>query len=366
VVRFVAALLAVVVLAACGTERNMDNPDPIGPGSLETSTTSSTTTLPTITAFVPSTAPTTLAPVTAPPTNATYAPTTAPPAPPTPLPTSATLPPVATIPQRYTVVAGDTLSGIARKLGVTLDALLSANGFTASSLIRPGDQLAIPAGGTPATNPPATNAPATNPPATNAPATNPPATNAPATNPPATNAPATNPPATNAPVPTTTFTPPADALAPASVTASCQAPNSTEANGTPISFSPQNVLDHNPATAWRCETGSSQTLTFTFPSPVHLTSVGLIGGYVKVDSLTGVDRFEQNARVRQVQWGFSDGTNSSTVTQNLADARSMQTTAVDVVATTVTMTVTATYPPGGPAPRDMVPVAEVQFTGSTS
>ena len=150
------------------------------------------------------------------------------------------------------------------------------------------------------------------------------------------------------------------------MSASCQAPNSTEANGNPISFSPQNVLDHNPATAWRCETGSAQTLTFTFPSPVHLTSVGLIGGYVKVDSLTGVDRFEQNARVRQVQWGFSDGTNSSTVTQNLADARSMQTTAVDVVATTVTMTVTATYPPGGPAPRDMVPVAEVQFTGSTS
>ena len=123
-------------------------------------------------------------------------------------------------------------------------------------------------------------------------------------------------------------------------------------DGTPISFSPQNVLDHNPATAWRCETGSAQTLTFTFPSPVHLTSVGLIGGYVKVDSLTGVDRFEQNARVRQVQWGFSDGTNSSTVTQNLADARSMQTTAVDVVATTVTMTVTATYPPGGDAPRE--------------
>ena len=361
-VRFVAALLAVVVLAACGTERNMDNPDPIGPGSLETSTTSSTTTLPTITAFVPSTAPTTLAPPTAPPTNATYAPTTAPAAPPTPAPTSATLPPVATIAERYTVVAGDTLSGIARKVGVTLDALLSANGFTASSLIRPGDQLAIPAGGTPATNPPATNAPATNRSGDEC--------SGDAMRrrrmPPATNAPATNPPATNAPAPTTTLTPPADALAPASVSASCQAPNSTEANGTPISFSPQNVLDHNPATAWRCESGSAQTLTFTFPSPVHLTSVGLIGGYVKVDSLTGVDRFEQNARVRQVQWGFSDGTNSSTVTQNLADARSMQTTAVDVVASTVTMTVTATYPPGGPAPRDMVPVAEVQFTGSTS
>ena len=82
-----------------------------------------------------------------------------------------------------------------------------------------------------------------------------------------------------------------------------------------------------------------------------LAIIGLIGGYVKVDSLTGVDRFEQNARVRQVQWGFSDGTNSSTVTQNLADARSMQTTAVDVVATTVTMTVTATAPANAMLPK---------------
>ena len=68
--------------------------------------------------------------------------------------------------------------------------------------------------------------------------------------------------------------------------------------------------------------------------------------------------------MRQVEWAFSDGTNTSTATQNLADDRSMQTMAVDVVVTTVTMTVTDTYPPGGPEPREMVPVAEVQFTGA--
>ena len=36
---------------------------------------------------------------------------------------------------------------------------------------------------------------------------------------------------------------------------------------------------------------------------------------------------------------------------------------VDVTATSVTMEILATYPPGGEAPRDMVPVAEVQFVG---
>jgi LysM repeat protein len=353
------ALLLLVVLAACGTERNMDNPRPEGPGTLETTTTtSSTTTLPTITAFVPSTAPTTLAPPTAPPTAATYAPTV-PPTTPTP-----TRPPVETIASRYTVVAGDSLSVIANKLGVKLDDLLAANGFNTSSLIVPGDQLAIPAGGTPVTNP--VTAPATSAaPATNPPSTNPPATNPQATNPASTGAPTTAAATTTAAVaPTTTFAPPANALTPATPSASCQAPDSAEANGTPIVFAPANVLDHNPATAWRCQSGAAQTLTFTFPSAVHLDSVGLIGGYVKVDPLTGVDRFVQNERVRQVEWAFSDGTNSTSVTQDLADARSMQTVSVDAVATTVTMTVTATYPAGGPLPRDMVAVAEVQFTGT--
>ena len=70
----------------------------------------------------------------------------------------------------------------------------------------------------------------------------------------------------------------------------------------------------------------------------------MIGGYVKVDPLTGVDRFPQNHRVRQVRWTFSDGT---TVTQDLADSRNMQTIPVDVTTTTATMEILATYPPGG-------------------
>ncbi len=47
----------------------------------------------------------------------------------------------------YTVVNGDFLAGIAQKLGVTLGSLLTVNQMTTSSLIYPGLQLKVPAGG---------------------------------------------------------------------------------------------------------------------------------------------------------------------------------------------------------------------------
>jgi LysM repeat protein len=49
-------------------------------------------------------------------------------------------------PSRYTVVAGDTLSSIARAHGVTVSALTSANSLRNPNLVRIGATLAIPAG----------------------------------------------------------------------------------------------------------------------------------------------------------------------------------------------------------------------------
>jgi len=46
----------------------------------------------------------------------------------------------------YTVLKGDTLSGIARKHGVRLSELLKFNGMSMSSIIRPGQSLSIPQG----------------------------------------------------------------------------------------------------------------------------------------------------------------------------------------------------------------------------
>jgi LysM repeat protein len=45
----------------------------------------------------------------------------------------------------YTVVSGDYLLGIAKKLGVPFQSLLDVNGMTTSSLITPGQKLKIPA-----------------------------------------------------------------------------------------------------------------------------------------------------------------------------------------------------------------------------
>ncbi|MBD7958056.1 LysM peptidoglycan-binding domain-containing protein [Microbacterium sp. Sa4CUA7] len=47
----------------------------------------------------------------------------------------------------YTIVAGDTMSAVASRHGVTTDALLAANGMDRSSVIYPGQTVAIPGAG---------------------------------------------------------------------------------------------------------------------------------------------------------------------------------------------------------------------------
>ena len=86
-------------------------------------------------------------------TTPTPPPTGTPPSP-TPSPTSqpptATPPPVGTI---YIVQAGDTLSSIARRFGVTVNAIAQANGITNPNLIYVGQRLVIPDGSTPSPTP---------------------------------------------------------------------------------------------------------------------------------------------------------------------------------------------------------------------
>ncbi|MEV7661761.1 LysM peptidoglycan-binding domain-containing protein [Paenarthrobacter sp. NPDC089316] len=63
---------------------------------------------------------------------------------PTPAPAPAPAPLAST--GSYTIKAGDTLSSIASRLGVSLSALMSANNLTASTVIYPGQKLTIPGG----------------------------------------------------------------------------------------------------------------------------------------------------------------------------------------------------------------------------
>ncbi|MCX7521498.1 LysM peptidoglycan-binding domain-containing protein [Microbacterium sp. STN6] len=83
-------------------------------------------------------------------TDAAPAPVAAPTRAPAPSPTSAT----------YTVVRGDTVSGIAAAHGVSTASVLAANGLNSSSIIYPGQSLAIPGG---AASAPAAQAPAPTP-----------------------------------------------------------------------------------------------------------------------------------------------------------------------------------------------------------
>lgn len=73
----------------------------------------------------------------------TPAPAPATPAP-APAPAPAPTPAAPSNPGSYTVKAGDTLSAIAAKHGVKLSDILSANKLTMSSVIYPGNKLAIP------------------------------------------------------------------------------------------------------------------------------------------------------------------------------------------------------------------------------
>ena len=52
----------------------------------------------------------------------------------------------------YTIVGGDTISGIARRFGVSTQSVLTANGLSGSSIIYPGQSVTIPGSGAPALN----------------------------------------------------------------------------------------------------------------------------------------------------------------------------------------------------------------------
>jgi hypothetical protein len=147
----------------------------------------------------------------------------------------------------------------------------------------------------------------------------------------------------------------------ATASASKTASDSVDAANNPISYAAGNLTDGDPQTAWRAEgDGRGVTVRLTLPSTAHLTRVGLIPGYAKVDPTSGDNRFPENRRVREVRWHFDDGT---TVDQRFDDNPAMQETAVDTTTSSVTIELLSTRP--GTPDHDYVPISEVSLVGTS-
>jgi hypothetical protein len=178
------------------------------------------------------------------------------------------------------------------------------------------------------------------------------------------------------PEPTTTAAPPSTTVAPAPapsataappppgpVTATVQASSATgpaqNGCGQTTAYDPANVLDGNKATAWRTAgDGTGQSLQFTLAAKTRLVQVGLIPGYDKIDDCSGADRFAQMRKITGVKWTFADGTS---VAQSFTPDRTMQTTNVNVVTTSVLLEITGTT---GASGLDYTPISEVSLIGT--
>jgi hypothetical protein len=128
----------------------------------------------------------------------------------------------------------------------------------------------------------------------------------------------------------------------ATASASDTAPDNVDAAANRVSYSAGNVLDGDPQTVWRVSgDGRGVIVTLTLPSSIHLTEVGLIPGYAKVDASNGVNRFPEKRRSREFRWRFDDGT---AVEQRFNDSPTMQPTAVDGTTSSVTIEVLSNRP----------------------
>ena len=153
-------------------------------------------------------------------------------------------------------------------------------------------------------------------------------------------------------------------LTPTEVTVGCQAPQSTDGAGAPVSYAPEQMSDEKMNTAWRCNgNGVGQVVTFGFPAETTIAQVGLVNGYAKVDPASGTQRYGEYRRITEVTWTFANGTSFQ---QSLQDGvETVQTLSIPPQSGgPVTLTIDASTEPGSTARgRDAVLISEVVFGG---
>lgn len=143
------------------------------------------------------------------------------------------------------------------------------------------------------------------------------------------------------------------------ISADSTAGGGIDAGNQPVSFAAANLIDGNSTTAWRTDgDASGQSIHLTLDAPSHVTVVGLIPGYAKLDPETGADRFPQNRRVTAVTWTDDTG---AMVTQTFTDTGNMQQLPVDFSTAGLTVTIASVTADGG---RDYTAISEIEIIGT--
>jgi hypothetical protein len=123
-------------------------------------------------------------------------------------------------------------------------------------------------------------------------------------------------------------------------------------------FDATNLQDGDFSTAWRVKGAAvGQQVRLRLNGPTHVTQVGLVPGWAKVDGCDGADLFRQLRTVARVRWVFDGG---KSVEQALNAAPDLQLQVVDVVTRNVTMQILATNQPNG---TNMTAISEIRLGG---
>lgn len=143
------------------------------------------------------------------------------------------------------------------------------------------------------------------------------------------------------------------------------APNQS-LGGAPVDYLARNMLDGDPATAWRMPgDGTGRELRFDLDQESVVTELGLVNGYAKTDTDPQgrpVRWYRHNRRIEQVTWIFDDGTE---VVQQLRATPDLQTIDIDPVRTaTVRLRLDTISAPGNTdRARNFTPISEVTLQG---
>lgn len=158
-----------------------------------------------------------------------------------------------------------------------------------------------------------------------------------------------------------------DVAAEATVQAPGNAAPATEVGGARATFAAANMLDGDPSTTWRVAGDArGKKIVFTLAEKTTISQVGLINGYAKTATDAAgrkLDPYQRNRTITKVAWVFDDQT---VVEQSLARERTLQTIAIDDVATsTITLRLLEVAKPGrGRAARDFTAISEVSLIGT--